>query len=444
MKRKQAAALGLAAVMAVSMCACGNSEKKESKSEGGGASDEKTITYWNIGTEDPDQSILKSAVDYFNENSDSGYQVEMTSIQNDKYKEKLVIAMSSGECPDMYTSWTGGPLQEYIESGYAQPVTDLYKEKGLDKIYMKSATAQASFNDEIYAVPILNVAISGIFYNKDMFDKYSLKEPETISDLENICETLKKNDIVPFALANSTKWQGSMYYQGLATRYAGLDDFRAAFDGSGSFDAECFKYAGEKIQDWVKKGYFPEGVNSLSTDDGQDKQLLYQEQACMFYSGSWYTGTIKSDSEEFYNKLGWFPFPAADGVDKGAEYASICNGTIGDQFISFSCKDDKLKAAFDCVSYYSTEESINNMVDNGKIPPVAGVQEKLSDPLSLEICQFAESATDVQLWYDQYLPSSVANAHLDSCQELFGLTMTPEDACAATQAAMQEYIADKE
>ena len=185
MKRKQAAALGLAAVMAVSMCACGNSEKKESKSEGSGASDEKTITYWNIGTEDPDQSILKSAVDYFNENSDSGYQVEMTSIQNDKYKEKLVIAMSSG--PDMYTSWTGGPLQEYIESGYAQPVTDLYKEKGLDKIYMESATAQASFNDEIYAVPILNVAISGIFYNKDMFDKYGLKEPETISDLENIC-----------------------------------------------------------------------------------------------------------------------------------------------------------------------------------------------------------------------------------------------------------------
>ena len=127
MKRKQAAAFGLAAIMAVSMCACGNSEKKDSESESGGA-DEKTITYWNIGTEDPDQSILKSAVDHFNENSDSGYQVEITSIQNDKYKEKLVIAMSSGECPDMYTSWTGGPLQEYIESGYAQPVTDLYKE----------------------------------------------------------------------------------------------------------------------------------------------------------------------------------------------------------------------------------------------------------------------------------------------------------------------------
>ena len=152
MKRKQAAALALTAVMAVSMCACGNgnSEQKAVNSKSGG-SDEKTITYWNIGTEDPDQSILKSAVDHFNENSDSGYQVEMTSIQNDKYKEKLVIAMSSGECPDMYTSWTGGPLQEYIESGYAQPVTDLYKEKGLDKIYMESATSQASYNDDIYA-----------------------------------------------------------------------------------------------------------------------------------------------------------------------------------------------------------------------------------------------------------------------------------------------------
>ena len=83
------------------------------------------------------------------------------------------------------------------------------------------------------------------------------------------------------------------------------------------------------------------------------------------------------------------------------------------------------------------------MVKDGKVPPVQGIEKKLTDPLLLKICTFAEGAGDVQLWYDQYLPSSVANAHLDSCQEVFGLTMTPEAAATATQKAMKEYLADK-
>jgi len=459
MRIRKLVALGLSVVMVAGLTACGGEKSEPSNggddsvaaTQGTEASQEvktdddenKTITFWNIGTENPDASIMKYAVDQFNSNTDSGYQVELTAIQNDKYKEKLVIAMSSQECPDMYTSWTGGPLQEYINSGYAQPITDLYKEAGLDKIYMDAGTAQSTYNNDIYAVPILNVAISGIFYNKEIFEQYNLQEPKTISELEKICDTLKENNIIPFALANSTKWQGSMYYQGLATRYAGLEDLRNAFGGTGSFEADCFKYAGEKITDWVKKGYFPEGVNSLSTDDGQDKQLLYQEKACMFYSGSWYTGTISSDSKEFYEKLGWFPFPECDEVDNASDFANICNGTIGDQFISFNCQGDKLKAAFDCVTNYSTDDAIQLMVDSGKIPPVKGVEDKLKDPLLLKVCNFAEGASDVQLWYDQYLPSTVANAHLDSCQELFALTMTPEKACEETQKAMEEYLADK-
>lgn len=447
MKKKKVVSLALVVAMLSTMVACGSSAEgtvSGTESTEGSSNSDNVITYWNIGTEDPDASIMQYAVDQFNANDadDTGYTVEMTAIQNDKYKEKLVIAMSSGECPDMYTSWSGGPLQEYINSGYAQPITDLYKKAGLEDTYMEGATAQATFDGEIYGVPVLNVSISGVFYNKEIFDKYGLKEPTTISQLEEVCDTLVKNDITPFTLGNSSKWQGSMFYQGLATRYAGLDDFRAAYDGTGSFDAECFKYAGKKIQEWVDKKYFPDGMNSLSTDDGQDRQLLYQGSAAMLYSGSWYTGTLSADSEEFYANMGWFPFPECDEVENGADYANIANGTVGDQFVSFNCTGDKLEAAFKCATYYSSDEAIDLMVEKGKIPPVNGVKDKLTDPLAIEICDYAENATDVQLWYDQYLPSSVANAHLDSCQALFGKTTTPEKACQDTQDAMKEYLED--
>ncbi len=165
------AALAMAATMTISLAACGGGSddtssggtdtKTESGTEGGSqdssdssasadnSSDDgdKTITYWNIGTEGADKEALEYAVTEFNKNTQSGYTVENVPTQNDKYKEKLVIAMSSGECPDMYTSWSGGPMNEYIDSGYAQPLDDLYEEFGLKEQYMDAALAQATYKE---------------------------------------------------------------------------------------------------------------------------------------------------------------------------------------------------------------------------------------------------------------------------------------------------------
>lgn len=428
--------LSLAAVMSVSLAACGSGG---GESEGGSDSD-KTITYWNIGTEGADKAALEYAVNAFNENTDSGYQVEMVAIQNDNYKERLVVAMSSGECPDMYTSWSGGPMNEYIDSGFAQPVDDLYEEYGLNDIFMEAATAQASYNGHIYAVPTYNVSLAGIFYNTEIFDEYNLEVPTTLSELEAVCDTLVENGITPFALANGPKWTGSMYFQCLVARYAGLEPFQAAVDGSGSFEDECFRWAGEKIQEWVQKGYFPEGVNSLDEDAGQAKQLIYQESAAMMLTGSWYTGTFSTDSPEFYEKMDWFSFPAVDGSDADT---SIQIGTIGDQFVSFNCEGEKLDVAFECASYYASDEAQQVMVENGKIPPTKDAESLVTDPISKKVLEAANNASSTQLWWDQYLAPEVAQVHLDTCQELFGLTMTPEEADAQLQAAMEEYNADK-
>ncbi len=457
MKKKRLIAIGLVAAMSLSLAACGSSSDSSSAagdgsaaaestgSAGSSTSDSNVITYWNIATEGNDQTIMQYAVDQYNENdaAESGYTVEVTAIQNDNYKEKLVIAMSSGQCPDMYSSWAGGPMKEYVTSGYGVDVTDLVEEYGLDDILLESAITQGSIDGEIYGVPYKNISICGVFYNKDIFEQYNLSEPTTISELEDICDTLVANGITPFALANSSKWQGSMFYQSFATRYGGLEPFAAAYDGTGSFEDDCFIYAGNKILDWAEKGYFQEGCNGLSTDDGQDKQVIYQETAAMMCSGSWYTSTFASDSQDFYDsKIGWFPFPECDEAANGEDYYYLANGTVGDQFITFNCEGDKLDAAFKCFSYYLSDDGIAMDISVGNIPPVQGVEDMVDDPVSKEVCEYINQCTDVQLWYDQYLPTAVANAHLDNSQLLFSGETTSEDVAAAEQAAMEEYLAE--
>ena len=390
-KMLKVTALTLAAMMLLSSCGStgkttsadsGSSSKIENSAANTNAGGDKTITFWNLGTEGTDKKTYEIAIKQFEANTKSGYNL---------------------------------------------------KDRFID-----GALAQASYNGKIYAVPVSNIAVAGVYYNKTIFEKFGLEVPKTVSELEKVCDTLLENGITPFALANGSKWTGSMYFQLLAARKGGLEPFQKAAAGKGSFEDECFKYAGEKIQEWVKKGYFPDGFNSMSEDDGQAAALFYQEKAAMYLIGSWKTANFKTDTEDagsdLYDRIGWFSFPAIDGSN--ADPSIMC-GTLGDQFISFNCTGEKLDAAFEMATYLSSEETVKLMIDEGRIPPVKGIDDTISNPLSKDILNAANKASAVQLWYDQYLSPSVANAHLNGNQEVFGLTKTPEEANAMMQEAMK-------
>lgn len=307
---------------------------------------------------------------------------------------------------------------------------------------MDAATAQGTYDGHIYAVATSNISVAGIYYNQEIFENLGIEVPTTVSELEAACDKIVEAGIVPFALANATKWTGSMYYQLLVARKAGLDDFQAAASGEGSFEADCFTYAGEKIQEWVEKGYFPEGFNAMSEDDTQSEAMFFREEAAMYLIGSWETPVFEDLSNEvgneFYKKVGWFNFPSVDGADDIDP--SIMCGTIGDMFVNFNCEGEKLDAAVEFASCYSRANVVDQLVDIGFICPVKGIEEKITDPISQQILEACTNASAVQLWWDQYLNPEVANAHLDSSQEVFGLTMTPEEANAAVQAASDAVL----
>ena len=434
---KRLAVSGIGVLFALGLTACGSAVKP---GRDGGQDNGKTIEFWHIATEGGHKIKVDAAIEKFNSTTKSGYKIVGIPIQNDTYKEKLVIAMSSGECPDAYVSWSGGPMNEYIRSGFAKELDSLFNALPNKDKYLEGALAQGKLDGKLYGIPYHNISISGIFYNKEIFDKYGLSEPKTLGELEAICDVLKANGIIPFALANGSKWTGSMYFMSLAARKGGLEPFQAAVAGEGSFEDESFLYAGEKIQEWVKKGYFPEGVNSLSEDDGQAKQLMYQEAAGMLLCGSWYTDTFANDSKEFYEKIDWFSFPVIEGA--GAD-ASIQIGTSGDQFISFNCDGEKLKAAVEFAAVFSEDDMIQLGLDNGTVPPFNGVVEQINNACVAKIMNAAAEASSIQLWYDQYLPPTVATAHLDGSQEVFGLTKTPEEAAKMMQEAMEKYNSGK-
>lgn len=428
----------LAILLSISMVSsvfigCNSSSTSSTSDSESTDSDEKTkLTLWHIQT-DTAKDIIHGSVERFMDENPQ-YEVEVVDMSNDSYKQKLSLAMSSNQTPDVYVQWGGANLATYVEAGQCADITEFMETDNYKDQFIDAAIQQCTYDEKIYAVPVENVSVAGIFYNKEVFEKYGLEEPTTISELEAVCEKLKSEGVTPFALANSTKWTGSMYFMYLATRYGGLTPFEDAVSGNGSFENEAFEYAGTKIQEWVNAGYFNEGFNGMDDDSGQARQLLYKGEAAMDLMGSWFTGTVNGENPEFIDKIGFFSFPELEGSTADQK---LCIGTVGDNLysVSESCQDKE--GAFKLIQSLLDDEAIKERTEYGKIIPIK--EFVAEDDLTKEILEVVNESTGVQLWYDQSLPAEVAEVHKTTSQEIFGLTMTPQEANQELQKAMDAY-----
>ena len=394
--------------------------------------EDKVITLWHIQTQPPQQEVIEKAKARF-EAANPGYKIDISVYQNDPYKTKIQVALAAGEEPDIFPSWSGGTMIEYVLANQLFDMTPLMEKNNYKDLFMDAAIDQVTYDGKIWGVPVENVAVAMLFCSKSAFKDAGLEYPTTVAELEAVAEAFKAKGIAPFALANATKWTGSMYYMYLVNRIGGAEVFMNAanrFKPDGFLDP-AFTQAGEIIQKWVKAGYFNEGFNGLDEDNGQSRMLLYTGNAAMYLMGSWFLATGASENPDFMQNVAIIPFPVYEG---GAGDPTAVVGTVGDNFYHISANCEHSEMAFEFLKTMMDEEGIQERLAVGKLPPVKGL--KVEDPNLQTILDVVSNASSVQLWYDQYMSPAMAELHKDTSQALFGLSMTPEEVNKAMQAGI--------
>lgn len=127
--------------------------------------------------------------------------VEQEIVTNDP-SSVLKSRIATDEIPDIFQ----GALDtmDIAKGGY---ILDLAGEPFLQNIN-EEALQDSSFTDadgHTWAMPI-DGSCEGIFYNKDIFAKYNLEPPATISAFKSLLDTLQKNGVTPFALGFKDSW----------------------------------------------------------------------------------------------------------------------------------------------------------------------------------------------------------------------------------------------
>lgn len=355
------------------------------------ADEDVTIRWMQFQVEYTNQ-VKQMAKAYHEEHPNVTIEVE---VIGDDYYDVLKTKASSGDMPDVFM--TAG-YNEIVT--YKDYVTDLSDQPFVANI-ADGATACVSLDGTVVGMPV-QMSGNGIVYNKKIFAENNLEIPTTISELEQVCETLQANGITPFANQFKDDW---LLGQFINYGFAGGDGAVGFIDELNSGNTKIADT--QKMKDIMN-------VLDLMLKYGQDKPLdagwneaaatfALGEQA-MIFEGIWAYDTIAEIAPDM--EVGLFALPTTDNA-ADTRLAADVNGVW---HVSNTSAHPEI--AKDILNWMVSSEAGQDFLLNQcqVIPAMKGMDFQGSNPLSKDVSKYIEDGSTIlwswPLWPDGYYNES--------------------------------------
>ncbi len=287
---------------------------KEKAKSGGGA--KVTVTIWGWRTQDkPVWEKVQAALQAKGENIVINYN----AIKATEYDSKVALSLQGGTGPDIFLTrrLPGQRTQSLIDAGYIQNLDGI-----VDFSHFTDTTLSFIRTEgKTWGVPFAN-QIVGIFYNKDIFDKYGLKEPKSWDQLLSICKTLKSNGVTPFMIPGKSAWALAMQHAMTGVSILGEEWIGELIAGKKTFTDPAFVDLNRRLNDL--KVYYQKDFMANDTTDMSAGFAMGQ--AAMVFYGIWGGTRWKELNPDFH--YGYFPVPPKTTKDKAYVYVYM-DGSYG-------------------------------------------------------------------------------------------------------------------
>ncbi|MFG1668522.1 extracellular solute-binding protein [Streptomyces sp. Y7] len=399
-------------------------------SDGGSSDGTTTIEWWNISTTEPTKSVWAALAKKF-EAQNPKVKVKIVQLENDAYKSKMTALTASGKLPDIFHTWGGGVLQQQVDAGLVEDLTDRTKDfaEGL----LPVAKEPYLLDGKAYGIPF-DIGMIGFWYNKALFKDAGVAEPPTTwGDFLDAVRKLKAKNITPLALAGKEKWPGMYYWAYLSMRTAGASALQKAYEDK-DFTGDPFVQAGQHLQELVDLQPFQKGFlgAAYSSPTGQ-AATVGNGKAAMELMGQWAPVVQADAGKGLGDDLGFFPFPAVDG-GKGT-ITEVFGGGGGHALRSGAPQE-----AVDFLKFFASEATDVELVKKtGVIPVVPAAESALSDPNIKAVQAQLKAATGFQLYLDQAYAPAVGQEVNDSVGALIAGSKSPQQVAESiTKTAKEE------
>jgi glucose/mannose transport system substrate-binding protein len=224
----------------------------------------------------------------------------------------LQTRLQGGDPPDTWQSHPGWEMMgQYVDPGYVEPITDLYKSEGWDKVMPQGLIDTMTKDGEIYGVLAGVHRGNGLWYNKTLLDANGITVGDTMSfdEFFAAADKLKAAGVDALCVGDTGVWASSQLFENTLLGTIGGEGWLKLFAGDMTWDDPMVKQAMTtygKMLDYQNADH-----SSLSWDQAIGKLM---DGKCAFSSmGDWAYGEFVKAGKKDNVDFGWVSHPGTAG-----------------------------------------------------------------------------------------------------------------------------------
>ena len=380
------------------------------------AKDAQTVLkLWCIATEsDANRPAYEQAIKEF-ETAHPDIKIEWEAFENESYKTKIQVAMNDPDTlPDIFFTWSGAFLGDFVEAGNVMRLDDAYKPfaNELPEVMLSNST----YGGHHYAVP-LTYNIVTLFANMDLLAEAGWDHvPETYDDLIACCDALLEKGIVPFGCAGKEGWCVTEYVEPMIEKTIGYEKLNAIFTGAESWNDPAIADAVNKFQEMINKGYFDPNGAALGNDEV--KANFIAGKTAFYQNGSWNCGEVNDAEGNFKVAL----FPVLDTAK--ATSGQVIGGPSDSLAVSAKANPAAAAAAFELgrsICHYAY------LAGSGLPAWTPDYDTSAVKPLVADVAAIVAAADGMVLFGDTAMNAERKGIYLDYIDQVYGCAVNGEE-----------------
>lgn len=414
-KFKKLMALGLAVAMGVATLAgCGGSSTGgDASSDNSGSSDgQVTIKFVHKFPEAARMEFFEKVVADF-EAANPNIKIEMTAYGDEEIKDKTRVLLGSADAPDIFFTWSGERIMQYVRSGNSMDITKYFEEDSEWKDSFNQSMLETCNKDGSYWAVPWDYSSKEIIYNKAVFEAAGITElPTTWTEFLDCCEKIKATGVTPIAVGNQYSWvvchflttlNGKLVPQETAEKNYSMEEIAYTDPG--------YAEALDMMAELYELGYINADVNSMTWETSQ--AMVQEGTAGMIYEE---VQNFVTYEEVMGDNWGYFDFPEIEGAN--GEEGFI---TGGPDVFMVNSESEHPDEAITFLKYITSAEVQAQMVyDLGFLPTTAvELDETKCLPAIIEVIEKNMNAPGISEWLDCVIDQTVSDTWLTGCQTIF-------------------------
>ena len=430
MKRILAVLLVLAMVFSLAACSKDEDKKPDNNNtntgntttDSGVLDKEITLTLWDIATEGDgnrpayDKALADLKAKY------PKVTITETVTENNAYKTKIKSAMGANELPDIFFTWAGAFLGDFVNAGKVHCL-DAELQPWIDNGEMTAAQlGNSTYNGKHYGVPTTYNIVT-LFANMDILASVGYDHsPATMDELNDCCDKLLAQNIIPFGCAGKTDdtWCVTEYLEPIIEKTIGAAALKDIMTFGKTWNNQGVASSVDLLQSMIKKGYFdPDGI---ALGNEEVKQNFMAGKYAFYQNGSWNCGDFSNaEKVKFTVKAGEFPVvDSANGklgmlIGGPSDTIAVSEGANAAAAAAYAVEFGRL------ICHYGYLE--------GSGLPAWKVWGDTSSvkPLVQQVADICANAVDYVLFGDNAMPADEAAIYLEYVSSVYGGAVSGAD-----------------